>query len=78
MMVSIAIAVLPGLAVAEWSAHAGTTDRDHRIDRFDTGLERFFTGSLKITPVLYVPVASRIILTFNRTFTIDRLHQVYW
>ena len=40
MIVSIAIAVLPGLAVADDQLALAAADRDERVDRLDAGLDR--------------------------------------
>ncbi len=40
MIVSIAIAVLPGLAVADDQLALAAADRDHRVDRLQAGLHR--------------------------------------
>jgi hypothetical protein len=44
MIVSRAIGRLSGLAVADDQLALDAADRDHRVDGFDTGLERLFHG----------------------------------
>jgi hypothetical protein len=71
---SIAIAVLPGLAVADDQFALAASDRRHRVDRLDAGLQRLVHRLAVGTPVAMISTGP-LLGGLNGAFAVERIAQ---
>ena len=71
-MVSVAIVVLSGLTVSDDQLTLSSSDRNHGIDRFNTGLQRLInTFSLTSSPGAGLSTSTGDLCCRNRACAVD-------